>query len=121
MRTILLADDREASRELLETVLSAEQYDVVAVEDGQAALEWAETSVADLAILDLHMPRRDGYAVLAALRERTPWTNIPILAITASAMETDKQRALEAGFTEFMAKPINLAQLRRTVRRLLEA
>ena len=120
MKTILLADDREASRELLEAILSAEQYRVVTFTDGQEALDWTEQSFADLVILDLQMPRQDGFAVLAALRARKLWMNVPILAITASAMEKDRQRALAAGFTEFMAKPVNLAQLRLTVRRLLE-
>lgn len=118
--TILLADDREASRELLEAVLSAEGFAVVAVADGQEALDWAINSHADLVILDLHMPHRDGFAVLKELRARAEWALVPVLAITASAMAMDRKQALDAGFTEFMAKPINLMEFRRMVGRLLE-
>ena len=118
--TILMADDRETSRELLEAVLSAEGYAVVAVADGQEALDWAIHSRADLVILDLHMPRRDGFAVLRELRARAEWALVPVLAITASAMAMDRRQALDAGFTEFMAKPINLMEFRHIVRRLLE-
>ncbi len=118
--TILLADDREANRELLEAVLSAEGFAVVAVADGQEALDWAINSHADLVILDLHMPRRDGFAVLKELRARVEWALVPVLAITASAMAMDRKQALDAGFTEFMTKPINLMEFRHMVRRLLE-
>ena len=99
--------------------MSAQQYRIVCVPDGQAALDWAAESRADLVILDLHMPRRDGFEVLRELRGRAEWVEVPILAITASAMTPDRQLALDAGFTEFMAKPINLTQLRETVRKLL--
>jgi CheY-like chemotaxis protein len=120
-KTILVAEDRDASRELIRTVLSAAGYDVVEAVDGREAIEKADRTHADLVILDLYMPNVDGYGVLRHLRAAEKYRNTPIVALTASAMSGDKQRAIESGFTAYISKPVKMTELRREIGRLLES
>lgn len=116
---ILIADDRASSRELLHLVLERAGYEVIEAEDGQVALERARANPPDLILLDLQMPVMDGYQVLAALRSEPRFQTLPILALTASAMRGDRERILDAGFTDYLAKPAGPDLLRETVARLL--
>ncbi|HEX4039164.1 MAG TPA: response regulator [Acidobacteriaceae bacterium] len=116
---ILIADDRPSSRELLRLVLERAGYEVIEAEDGQDALDRARSGNPDLILLDLQMPGMDGYQVLAALRGEDRFQNLPILALTASAMRGDRERILAAGFTDYLAKPAGPEILRETVARLL--
>ncbi|HEY6447154.1 MAG TPA: response regulator [Acidobacteriaceae bacterium] len=117
---ILIADDRPSSRELLRTVLERAGYEVVEAEDGEAALEQAHTHHPDLILLDLQMPRLDGYGVMERLRNDPGYALPPVLALTASAMRGDREKILAAGFTEYLSKPAGGKALRETVARLLE-
>jgi len=112
VRTILIADDRDASRELLRTVLAAEGYYVVEAADGGEALAKAQATRPDLILLDLQMPVMDGFAVAAALRQDPGFAATPIVALTASAMQGDREKALATGFTAYITKPVRLASLR---------
>lgn len=116
---ILIADDRPSSRELLRLILERAGYEVVEAEDGEAALDRARAQTPDLILLDLQMPVLDGYQVLAALRNEPRFQTLPVLALTASAMRGDRERILEAGFTDYLAKPAGPEILRDTVARLL--
>jgi CheY-like chemotaxis protein len=71
-------------------------------------------------ILDLHMPKLDGFTTVATLRQDAQFASTPILALTASAMMGDRERALGAGFTGYVTKPIRVAALRAEVERLLD-
>lgn len=119
MKTILVAEDRDASRELICTVLTAAGYNVVAARDGREAMERALEVNADLVLLDLYMPHLDGFAVLAALRCRPEYAQVPVIALTASAMAGDRERAIASGFSEYISKPVNMAYLRREIQRRL--
>ncbi len=116
---ILIADDRPSSRELLRLVLERSGYDVIEAADGQQALERARTENPDLILLDLQMPGLDGYGVLAALRGETRFQNLPVLALTASAMRGDREKIMAAGFTDYLAKPAGPEIVRETVARFL--
>lgn len=116
---ILIADDRSSSRELLRLVLERAGYEVIEAEDGKAAVARARESNPELILLDLQMPEMDGYQVLAALRSEPRFRTLPILALTASAMRGDRERILDAGFTDYLAKPAGPEILRETVARLL--
>ncbi|MGC2497880.1 MAG: response regulator [Acidobacteriaceae bacterium] len=116
---ILIADDRASSRELLRTVLQRAGYEVLEAEDGEQALAQARSGHPDLVLLDLQMPGLDGFGVLAELRGDPRFKDLPILALTASAMRGDREKILEAGFTEYLAKPAGPDTLRETVARLL--
>ena len=116
---ILIADDRASSRELLSTVLLRAGYQVLEAEDGEQALVQARSGNPDLVLLDLQMPSLDGFGVLAELRGDPRFKDLPIVALTASAMRGDREKILEAGFTDYLAKPVGLELLRETVARLL--
>lgn len=117
---ILIADDRPSSRELLRLVLERAGYDVTEAEDGERALTQAREGSPDLILLDLQMPGLDGYGVLAALRAEERFAQVPVLALTASAMRGDREKILEAGFTDYLAKPAAPELVRETVARVLK-
>jgi two-component system cell cycle response regulator DivK len=121
MKKILIADDKATSRELLRTVLERQGYEVLEASDGEEALQKALAELPDLILLDLQMPRRSGYEVLGELRKDARHAALPIIALTASAMQGDRERALAAGFTGYLAKPVALVHLREEVQRLLQA
>jgi CheY-like chemotaxis protein len=118
-RRILIADDRASSRELLRLVLDRAGYDVIEAEDGVEALEQARVGNPDLILLDLQMPRLDGYGTIAELRREERFRALPILALTASAMRGDREKIMAAGFTDYLSKPAGPELLRETVARLL--
>lgn len=121
MKKILIAEDRPSSRELIRTVLEGCGYIVVEAADGRQAVDVARRELPDLLIVDLQMPALDGLGVLAELRRDERFADVPIVALTASAMHGDRERALEAGFTEYITKPVNLRSLREELTRLLGA
>lgn len=117
---ILIADDRSSSRELLRTVLERVGYEVIEAEDGEQAVSQARAAHPDLILLDLQMPKLDGYEALAQIRADPEFEKVPVLALTASAMRGDRERILGAGFTDYLSKPAGTEQLREAVARLLE-
>lgn len=119
MKKVLVADDRAISRELVRSVLEGSGYEVFEASDGVEALEEARRVRPDVILLDLHMPRLDGFGVIRELRGDHAFDDIPVLALTASAMTGDRERALASGFTGYVAKPIRVAALRIEVERLL--
>ena len=121
MKRILVAEDRPASLELIRTVLESAGYEVIDAMDGQDALHKAGTNSVDLVLLDLQMPKIDGFGVVRQLRNDPKFKTIPIVALTASAMQGDRERALCAGFSSYIAKPIDLAALRSEIERLLSS
>jgi CheY-like chemotaxis protein len=119
MTTILLADDNPGSRELGRVALELAGYRVIEATDGQEAIEFARRETPALIILDIQMPVLDGYAVISELRGDARFAQTPVIAMTAYAMLSDKDKALAAGFTQHVAKPVNVADLRRIVAQLL--
>jgi CheY-like chemotaxis protein len=119
LKTIFIADDKATSRELVRTVLERSGYTIVEAADGIEALKNARASKPDLIILDLHMPGLDGFGVIHELRRDPEFAVTPVVALTASAMQGDRERALSAGFTAYISKPIQLRALRSEVERLL--
>ena len=106
MARILIVDDRPPSRELERIMLESFGYEVVEAGSGREAMVAALQAVPDLVLLDLHMPWLDGFATLAEFR-REPMASTPIVALTASAMQGDDARALEAGFSGYITKPVS--------------
>ena len=120
MKKVLIADDKATSRELIRTVLETCGYAIKEASDGIEALRYAHEFEPDLIILDLHMPGVDGFGVLAELRSDEKFSKTPIMALTASAMHGDRERALAAGFDSYISKPVPLPSLREEVERLLD-
>jgi CheY-like chemotaxis protein len=121
MKRILIVDDKATSRELLRTVLERQGYAVVEAGNGEEALERVRAETPDLILLDLQMPVRNGYEVLGELRQNSEYATLPIIALTASAMQGDREKALAAGFTGYLAKPVTLEHLRTEIQRLLQS
>src|SRR4051812_44547852 len=119
MKKLLIADDQPAARELLRTILVNCGYEVFEAVDGTDAAAKAVDVLPDLILLDIHMPGMDGLTLCSRLREDPRFANTPIIALTAGLMGGEKERAIEAGFSEFLSKPISLSALRQTVVRLL--
>src|SRR6185295_15882855 len=90
-KKILIADDKATGRELVRTVLENKGYEVFEATDGIEALDFAHRIQPNLILLDLHMPGLDGFGVIKELRRDTSFATIPIVALTASAMESDRQ------------------------------
>lgn len=119
MKKLLVADDKATSRELIRIALEDYGYSITEAGDGIDALRHAREFDPDLIILDLHMPGLDGFGVVAELRRDRKFATTPIMALTASAMQGDYERAIAAGFDSYVSKPIKLADLRKEVQRLL--
>ena len=106
-RTVLLIEDNEQNRYLVTFLLERSGYTVWAFADGIRGIEAARTRTPALVLLDIQLPTMDGYAVARALRQNDALRQIPILAVTSYAMPGDRERALEAGCTGYIEKPIN--------------
>lgn len=116
-KRILVVEDDEKSRRLLADVLGYHGYDVAAVESGEQGLDEARARVPDAALLDIQLPGISGFDVLAELRS---WScgRLPVVAVTASAMDQDRKMILAAGFDAYVAKPVNIRQLLQTLEQL---
>jgi CheY-like chemotaxis protein len=116
---ILIADDHDDNRELLCFMLGDALYDVQEARDGQECLQMARERQPDLIIIDISMPRLDGWEVFQELKVDNRTSNIPCVAVTAHA-EIDRQRALEAGFNAYLSKPYRREVLLETVKQVLD-
>jgi two-component system, cell cycle response regulator DivK len=119
MKKILAAEDNPANRELLTEMLDAWGYESIQAVDGAEALAKTESNTPDLVLLDIQMPVLDGYAVLSRLRNDRRFSRLPVVALTASAMRGDREKALASGFDGYITKPIDGPLLRAELERLL--
>jgi CheY-like chemotaxis protein len=116
--TILLADDNAPSRELMREILEACGYYVAEAANGREALDLIRKSPPDIVLLDLQMPVMDGFAVIHAVRSDERLRLLTVIALTASAMLGDRERAIAAGFDSYIAKPIILESVRNQIRQV---
>ncbi|WP_166820405.1 ATP-binding protein [Thalassoroseus pseudoceratinae] len=115
---VLLVDDGEENRRLLRLVLSRAGLEVVQAENGQIAVDEALSSSFDVILMDMQMPVMDGYTATRKLRDAG--LEIPIFALTASVMRGDEEKCLEAGCSQFIAKPVDLDALMNTLSDVLQ-
>src|SRR5262249_44658462 len=110
---VLVAEDNEFNAQLLEQLLGRRGHRVRLATNGRGALDWAGAQAFDLLLLDVHMPELDGFQVVRAVRERERKTggHLPIIALTARSRQEDRERCLAAGMDDFLAKPIQPADL----------
>lgn len=119
MKTIAVVEDNADNRLLLNAFLG-DRYTIVEYETGLAALEGFQARMPDLVLLDVSLPGMDGLAVVARLRADEKLKKLPVIALTAHAMQGDRQRFLSAGFDEYVSKPIVDEQiLFRAIERLI--
>lgn len=110
MKTILVVDDNEDSRELVRKILKKQGYEVIEAIDGEDAIAKAIAYRPDLILMDISIPKIDGYEATRRLKERPDFKNTPIIAFTAHAMRGDQEKALEAGCNGYISKPINVRE-----------
>jgi two-component system cell cycle response regulator len=118
-KCILVADDQPVGRELIRAVLESGGYEVVEAGDGEEALAMAFSRLPDLILLDIQMPLLDGMAVVGELRRDRRFASTPVIAVTATAMKGDMQKGMEAGFTDYLTKPVSIERLRQIIGRFL--
>ena len=104
---VLVADDDPDILALVRFRLERDGYEVLSAPDGETALDLAMARTPDLAVLDVMMPRLDGYEVTRRLREHGPTTTIPIILLTARVQEPDLERGFEAGADDYVTKPFS--------------
>jgi len=103
--TIAVVEDNPDNRMLLQAFLS-DDYELTEYEDGVDALEGLKESVPDLVLLDISLPCIDGVEVLKRIRADARLRSLPVIALTAHAMASDRERLLKAGFDDYVSKPI---------------
>ena len=115
MNGILLVEDNEKNLKLLRDVLTAKGYRVLEATTGEAAVELALAEEPRLVLMDVQLPGIDGVEALRRLRADASTAPIPVLALTAQAMEGDRERFLAAGFDGYLSKPVDIVELLATV------
>lgn len=111
MPKILLVEDNEMNRDMLSRRLEKRGFTVVLAVDGAAGLAQTKAEKPDLILMDMSLPVKDGWDATREIKSNAATTAIPVIALTAHAMEGDRQRALEAGCQDFEPKPIELPRL----------
>jgi CheY-like chemotaxis protein len=111
MARILLVEDNEMNRDMLSRRLVRRGHEITMAVDGEAGIASAIETRPDLILMDISLPGMDGWEATTVLRSRAETASIPIIALSAHAMEMDRQRSLEVGCNDFDTKPVDLARL----------
>ncbi len=119
MKKILIVDDEEYIRELVAATLSGSPYELLMAKDGEEALEIARKERPDLILLDIEMPKKDGYEVCRALKGDPETSDITIIILTAHAQKEDIRKGYKAGADEYFIKPFSPTALLRKVEEAL--
>jgi CheY-like chemotaxis protein len=115
----LIAEYNAVNRELLRELLERKGCEVVEARDGQDTVEMIARERPKILLLDISMPRLDGFGVIHKIRENPETADLPVLAVTAYAMSGDRERILSAGFDGYLSKPISETLLGREIARVL--
>ena len=110
-KKILIVDDNQDGRELVVKILKNRGYQMIEAVDGEEALEKAIAENPDLILMDISIPKIDGYEVTKRLKSQVTFKDTPIIALTAHAMKGDREKALEAGCDGYISKPIDIHEL----------
>jgi len=114
-KRVLIVEDNEKNMKLFRDVLQAAGYDTVEATTGGRAVELAIEHSPDLVLMDVQLPEIDGVEALGRLREDKRTASIPVLALTAQAMQGDRERFLAVGFDGYVSKPVDIVALVETV------
>ena len=120
MPKILLVEDNEMNRDMLSRRLEKRGYTLAIAVDGGAGLAAARSELPDLILMDMSLPVIDGWEATRQLKADPATAAIPVIALTAHAMDSDRQKALEAGCDDFDTKPVELARLLGKIEELLK-
>jgi len=109
-RKLLIVEDNQDNRELAIKVLKNKGYEIIEAVDGEEAIEKAISEKPDLILLDISLPKLDGYEVAKRLKSMEEFQEIPIVAFTAHAMKGDREKVIAGGFEGYISKPINVRE-----------
>ncbi len=110
-KRILIIEDNQDSRILITDLLQSLAYTVLVAEDGVQGLTMAQAEMPDLILMDLSLPKMDGWALARQLKQDAELAHIPIIALTAHAMVGDREEALRVGCDDYVSKPIDMREL----------
>ena len=120
MPKILIVEDNDMNLDMLSRRLARKGFDIVSARDGRAGVESAESEKPDIILMDMSLPVMDGWEATRTLKAQQKTADIPVIALTAHAMESDRDKAMEAGCDDFYTKPIELPGLLDKIAKLLE-
>ena len=120
-KRVLLAEDHPATIQVMQQELEVLGYEVLLAQNGLEAVEKASVEAPDLIVMDMIMPKMDGFQAAVWIRQNPKTQNIPILAATALARPGDREKCLESGCNGYIAKPFTHKQLGAAIDRLLDA
>ena len=119
MAKILYVEDNEMNRDMLSRRLTRRGYDIIMAFDGQAGLDMMRNDSPDIVLMDMGLPVLDGWEATIQAKADDAISAIPIIALTAHALESDKQKALECGANDFDTKPVDFKRLLEKIEALL--
>lgn len=119
MKTILLVEDNELNRDMLSRRLLKRGYSIVMAIDGAEGIAMAASELPDLILMDMSLPVIDGWTATRRLKEDTATAAIPVIGLTAHAMEGDREKCLAAGCEDYDTKPVDLPRLLEKIEALL--
>ena len=121
MTRILLVEDNEMNRDMLSRRLSRRGFEVLVAENGQSGVMMTASEKPDLVLMDMSLPVMDGWEAARRLKSDPDTSDIPIIALTAHAMASDRERALQAGCDDYDSKPVDMTRLIDKIQHLLGA
>jgi CheY-like chemotaxis protein len=116
---ILIVEDNELNINTISSYLKAKGYRPIVAQDGQAAIDMTKKYRPNLILMDIQMPVMDGLEAITRIRQQPDSVSIPIIALTALAMEGDREKCLAVGANEYLTKPVKLKQLNATIQQFL--
>lgn len=120
MTLVLVVEDNEINQDLIKRRLIKKDFQVIMASDGEEGLEMIKTHNPNIVLLDLSLPKMNGWDVAKNIKADSKFNKIPIIALTAHAMDGDREKALNAGCDEYEVKPINYDSLFEKIHSLLK-
>ena len=119
MTKVLLVEDNEMNRDMLSRRLQRKGFEVAIAVDGQAGVDMDTSESPDIILMDLSLPIMDGWEATRQIKANSSLNGIPVIALTAHAMQGDEEKALQAGCNDYDTKPVNFKRLLEKMQKLL--
>ncbi|ASD63143.1 response regulator [Bdellovibrio bacteriovorus] len=117
---ILVAEDNTVNQLIVRGMLVKLGHNITMVENGKLAVEKLQTSEIDLILMDCHMPEMDGFLATQTIRANPKFKNLPIIAMTATEIAEEKDRCVQVGMNDFLAKPLTMATVEAVLRKYMK-